>query len=113
MPDAGGAPDGGGAGVCCAFSFAAANHVSKSPCASAWTSNSIEPWNSPRPLLRRVNPKLLAESEVVYEAGEEYQLAGVFNFYLRRNILILEPPAFTPIPCASWALMSGIRPLIR
>lgn len=39
---------------------------------------------------------LLAQSTVAYEAGTEYQLCGALNFYLRRRLLILEPPGYVP-----------------
>jgi 4-amino-4-deoxy-L-arabinose transferase-like glycosyltransferase len=56
----------------------------------------VEPLLSARAVIARTPPALLAESEVAYEAGEEYQLCGVLNFYLRRRILLLEPPGFIP-----------------
>jgi 4-amino-4-deoxy-L-arabinose transferase-like glycosyltransferase len=51
---------------------------------------------SPRALIRRIPPSLLEESAVAYEAGEEYQLCGVLAFYLRRPVLLPEPPGFIP-----------------
>jgi 4-amino-4-deoxy-L-arabinose transferase-like glycosyltransferase len=56
----------------------------------------LEPLISPRPLIAGIDSALLAESEVAYEAGEEYQLCAVLDFYLRRKILLLEPPGFIP-----------------
>ena len=49
-----------------------------------------------RRLATEVDPALLARSEVAYDAGEEYQLCGALNFYLRRRLLLLEPPRFVP-----------------
>lgn len=51
---------------------------------------------SARYVIRRLDPHLLAQSEVAYEAGDEYQLCGVLNFYLGRRILLPEPPGFIP-----------------
>lgn len=51
---------------------------------------------SPRSLVRRIPPDLLAESEVAYEAGQEYQLCGSLNFYLGRRLTLLKPPGFVP-----------------
>jgi 4-amino-4-deoxy-L-arabinose transferase-like glycosyltransferase len=56
----------------------------------------LEPLISPRPLIAGIDPGLLAESKVAYEAGEEYQLCAVLDFYLRRHMLLLEPPGFIP-----------------
>lgn len=56
----------------------------------------INALTSARYVIRRLDPKLVAESEIAYEAGEEYQLCGVLNFYLRRLVLLPEPPGFIP-----------------
>ncbi len=54
------------------------------------------PLLSPRELIRRLPPDLVRDSVPVYEAGEEYQLCGVLNFYLRSRMLLPEPPGFIP-----------------
>jgi hypothetical protein len=51
---------------------------------------------SSRQLIANIDPALLSRSAVAYEAGTEYQLCGGLNFYLRRRLLILEPPGFIP-----------------
>jgi hypothetical protein len=52
---------------------------------------------SARDLASSVSPALLSGSEVAYEAGEEYQLCGALNYYLRRDhVILLEPPGFVP-----------------
>jgi len=56
----------------------------------------VEPLVSAKTLFDRVSPTLLAESEIAYEAGEEYQLCGVLNYYLGRRLILLEPPGFIP-----------------
>jgi 4-amino-4-deoxy-L-arabinose transferase-like glycosyltransferase len=43
-----------------------------------------------------IPPALMAQSTVAYEVGEEYQLCGGLDFYLRRRLLLLEPPGFIP-----------------
>jgi hypothetical protein len=54
------------------------------------------PLVSARQGIAGIPPALLARSEIVYEAGEEYQLCGGLNFYLHRRLLLLEPPGFIP-----------------
>jgi 4-amino-4-deoxy-L-arabinose transferase-like glycosyltransferase len=56
----------------------------------------INALTSARYVIRRLAPRLLAESEIAYEAGDEYQLCGVLNFYLGRRVLLPEPPGFVP-----------------
>ncbi len=51
-----------------------------------------EVFTSPRPLLAKISPALLDQSELVYEAGQEYQLCAGLNFYTRRKVLLQEPP---------------------
>ncbi len=51
---------------------------------------------SPRPLIRSVPPTVWSSSRVAYEVSEEYQLCGVFNFYLGPRIDLVEPPGFIP-----------------
>ncbi len=58
--------------------------------------SAAEPLVGARPLIRGLDPALLAESEIAYEAGEEYQQCGVLDYYLQRKILLLEPPGFIP-----------------
>ena len=54
------------------------------------------PLVSPRPLVASIDPLLLSQSTVAYQVGTEYQLCGSLNFYLRRRLLLLEPPRFIP-----------------
>ncbi|HEU4752990.1 MAG TPA: hypothetical protein VFU47_07760, partial [Armatimonadota bacterium] len=63
---------------------------------SAYGRGLAEPYLSWRPLVRSLPAALLAESEVAYEAGEEYQLCGALNVYLNRRLTLLEPPGFIP-----------------
>lgn len=56
----------------------------------------INALTSARCVVQRLDPHLVAESEVAYEAGEEYQLCGVLDFYLRRRVLLPEPLGFIP-----------------
>ena len=51
---------------------------------------------SPRRLIAGIDPSLLAQSTVAYDAGTEYQLCGGLNFYLRSRLLLLEPHGFIP-----------------
>lgn len=51
-----------------------------------------EVFTSPRPLIAKISPAILERSELVYEAGQEYQLCGGLNYYTRRRMLLLEPP---------------------
>jgi 4-amino-4-deoxy-L-arabinose transferase-like glycosyltransferase len=51
-----------------------------------------EVFTSPRPLIAKISPALLQQSESVYEAGQEYQLCGAVNFYTGRRLLLQEPP---------------------
>lgn len=55
-----------------------------------------DPLTSPRALIRRIDPALLAGSEVAYEAGQEYQLCAVLNFYLGRRVVLPAPPHYIP-----------------
>lgn len=55
-----------------------------------------DPLTSPRRLIRSIDPAVLASSEVAYEAGQEYQLCGVLDFYLGRRVLIPAPPRYVP-----------------
>jgi hypothetical protein len=44
----------------------------------------------------RIAPQLGPDTTVVFEAPEEYQLVGGLSFYLRRRVVLLEPPGFVP-----------------
>ena len=50
-------------------------------------------WRSVGEVLRSRVP---ADTEIVFECPEEYQLVGGLAFYARRPITLLEPPHFTP-----------------
>jgi 4-amino-4-deoxy-L-arabinose transferase-like glycosyltransferase len=63
---------------------------------SAQGMNATDPLVSARQGIGEIPPPLLAQSQIAYEAGEEYQLCGGLNFYLRRRLLLLEPPGFIP-----------------
>ena len=51
---------------------------------------------SPRRLIRSVPQNVWHESRIAYEVSEEYQLCGVFNFYLGPRIDLIETPGFVP-----------------
>lgn len=56
----------------------------------------VDSLTSSRPLIATMDPLLLSHSTLAYDAGEEYQLCGGLNFYLRRRLLLLKPPGFIP-----------------
>jgi len=53
-----------------------------------------EPFFSWRPLARALEAAVPADTEVVFEAPEEYQLVGGLAYYTRRRVTLLEPPGF-------------------
>jgi hypothetical protein len=57
----------------------------------------VTPLFSWRPVAAAIQASAAATTDVVYEAGAEYQLVGGLNFYLRRDVTLLEPPGgFVP-----------------
>ena len=55
-----------------------------------------EPIFSWRPLARALTASVPADTEIVFEAPEEYQLVGGLVFYTRRPVTLLRPPGFVP-----------------
>ena len=51
-----------------------------------------EPLFSWRPVANVLNASVSPETEIVFEAPEEYQLVGGLAFYTGRRITLLEPP---------------------
>jgi 4-amino-4-deoxy-L-arabinose transferase-like glycosyltransferase len=57
----------------------------------------VTPLFSWRPVAAALGAGAPAGTDVVFEAGVEYQLVGGLNFYLRRDVDLLEPPGgFVP-----------------
>jgi 4-amino-4-deoxy-L-arabinose transferase-like glycosyltransferase len=57
----------------------------------------VTPLFSWRPVAASIRAAAAPDVEVVFEAGVEYQLVGGLNFYLGRNVTLLEPPeGFVP-----------------
>ncbi len=55
-----------------------------------------EPIFSWRPLARALVAAVPADTDIVFESPEEYQLVGGLAFYTRRPITLIEPPGFVP-----------------
>jgi 4-amino-4-deoxy-L-arabinose transferase-like glycosyltransferase len=55
-----------------------------------------EPLFSWRPVARLVAAEVAADTEIVFESPEEYQLVGGLAYYTGRRITLLEPPNFVP-----------------
>jgi len=57
----------------------------------------VTPLFSWRPVAAAIRAGAVPDAEVVFEAGVEYQLVGGLNFYLGRDVTLLEPPGgFVP-----------------
>jgi 4-amino-4-deoxy-L-arabinose transferase-like glycosyltransferase len=59
--------------------------------------DACSPFTSARELIRRCHDQELGGVEIVYEAGQEYQLCGSYDFYLGEDVTLLTPPgSFVP-----------------